>query len=282
MVVPHSVSHVTSLSRVILIRCVIMIRYPQSPHCISSRCILVQGSLHNHKKYSLYPSLTHRHRRSSTLLQFITLVTIVITTVCPHQPLSHKAPSHTTNTPKMNKETKKHKNNNNDDHINRIIRIGCGVCSRTLLAPVSPVLEVVPHDTNHRQNDVRNQKQRIHPAYHDTAVSDIKVGKTGEEAIQTPVEEIEELVGCPALSLVITRTRKNNGVFRFFKVSRWTFWNVLRLTRILLLISSSVNRSDCLLRDMALANRTVVSSLFQPLRLMYITPVRLRDTSNYT
>lgn len=183
----------------------------------------------------------------------------------------------------MNKETKKHKNNNNDDHINRIIRIGCGVCSRTLLAPVSPVLEVVPHNTNHRQNDVRNQKQRIHPAYHDAAVSDIEVGKTGEEAIQTPVEEIEELVGCPALSLVITRARKNNGVFRFFKVSRWTFWNVLRLTRILLLISSSVNRSDCLLRDMALANRTVVSSLFQPLRLiMYITPVRLRDTSNYT
>lgn len=113
----------------------------------------------------------------------------------------------------MNKETKKHKNNNNDDHINRIIRIGCGVYSRTLPIPISPVLEVVPHNTNHRQNDVRNQKQRIHPSYHDAAVSDIEVGKTGEEAIQTPVEEIEELVGCPALSLVITRIRKSNGVF---------------------------------------------------------------------
>ena len=49
-----------------------MIRHAQSHRCVSSTRILLQGWRHNPRKYSLHPSLTNRHRRSSTLLQLIT------------------------------------------------------------------------------------------------------------------------------------------------------------------------------------------------------------------
>ena len=49
-----------------------MFRHAPSHRCVSSRCILVQEWRHNHRKYSLHPSLTNRYRRSSTLLQLIT------------------------------------------------------------------------------------------------------------------------------------------------------------------------------------------------------------------
>ena len=42
-----------------------MFRHAQSHQCVSHReCILLQEWRHNHRKYSLHPSLTNRHRRS--------------------------------------------------------------------------------------------------------------------------------------------------------------------------------------------------------------------------
>ena len=49
-----------------------MFRHAQSLWCESSRSIQVQEWRHNHRKYSLHPSLTNRHRSSSKLLQLIT------------------------------------------------------------------------------------------------------------------------------------------------------------------------------------------------------------------
>ena len=49
-----------------------MFRHAQTHLCVSSKCILLQESRHNHRKYSLHPSLTNRHRSTSTLLQLIT------------------------------------------------------------------------------------------------------------------------------------------------------------------------------------------------------------------
>ena len=47
-------------------------RHAQSHRCGSSICIRLQEWRHNPRKYSLHPSLTNRHRSSSTLLQLIT------------------------------------------------------------------------------------------------------------------------------------------------------------------------------------------------------------------
>ena len=49
-----------------------MFRHAQSHRCVSSKRIQVQEWRYNHRKYSLHPSLTNRHRGSSTLLQLIT------------------------------------------------------------------------------------------------------------------------------------------------------------------------------------------------------------------
>ena len=49
-----------------------MFRHAQSHRCVSSRSIQLQEWRHNQRKYSLHPSLTNRHRSSSTLLQMIT------------------------------------------------------------------------------------------------------------------------------------------------------------------------------------------------------------------
>ena len=62
-----------------------MFRHAQSHRCVSSRSIQLQEWRHNQRKYSLHPSLTNRHRSSSTLLQVITerLVTLLFV---PHIP----------------------------------------------------------------------------------------------------------------------------------------------------------------------------------------------------
>ena len=49
-----------------------MFRHAPSHRCVSSRCILVQEWRHNHRRYSLHPSLTNRHRSSSKQVQLIT------------------------------------------------------------------------------------------------------------------------------------------------------------------------------------------------------------------
>ena len=49
-----------------------MFRHAQSHQCVSSMGILVHWWRHNQRKYSVHPSLTNRHRRSSALLQLIT------------------------------------------------------------------------------------------------------------------------------------------------------------------------------------------------------------------
>ena len=41
-----------------------MFRHAQSHRCVSSWCIQLQEGRHNHRKYSLHPSLTNRHRGS--------------------------------------------------------------------------------------------------------------------------------------------------------------------------------------------------------------------------
>ena len=41
-----------------------MFRHAQSHQCVSSICIRVQEWRHNHRKYSLHPSLTNRYRSS--------------------------------------------------------------------------------------------------------------------------------------------------------------------------------------------------------------------------
>ena len=48
-----------------------MFRHAQSHRCVSSWCVLLQEWRHNQRKYSLHPSLTNRHRSSSTLLQLV-------------------------------------------------------------------------------------------------------------------------------------------------------------------------------------------------------------------
>ena len=69
----HSVVLITSFLRVILIHYEMMFRHAQSHQCVShGECIQLQEWRHNHRKYSLHPSLTNRHRSSSTLLQLIT------------------------------------------------------------------------------------------------------------------------------------------------------------------------------------------------------------------
>ena len=45
-----------------------MFRHAQSHRCVSSRGIQVQEWRHNQRKYSLHPSLTNRHRSSSTVV----------------------------------------------------------------------------------------------------------------------------------------------------------------------------------------------------------------------
>ena len=47
-------------------------RHAPSQQCVSSKCISLHEWRHNKRKYSLHPSLTNRHRSSSTLLQLIT------------------------------------------------------------------------------------------------------------------------------------------------------------------------------------------------------------------
>ena len=49
-----------------------MFRHAPSHRCVSSKGIQLQESRHNPRKHSLHPSLTNRHRSSSTLLQMIT------------------------------------------------------------------------------------------------------------------------------------------------------------------------------------------------------------------
>ena len=49
-----------------------MFRHAQSHQCVSSTCIRVQDWRHNPRQYSLHPSLTNRHRSSSTQVQMIT------------------------------------------------------------------------------------------------------------------------------------------------------------------------------------------------------------------
>ena len=67
-----------------------MFRHTQSHRCVSSTCIRVQEWRHNQRRYSLHPSLTNRHRSSSTLLQLITErhVTPLFVPHKPQQPLS--------------------------------------------------------------------------------------------------------------------------------------------------------------------------------------------------
>ena len=45
-----------------------MFRHAQSHRCVSSTCIRVQEWRHNQRRYSLHPSLTNRHRSSSTVV----------------------------------------------------------------------------------------------------------------------------------------------------------------------------------------------------------------------
>ena len=47
-------------------------RHAPSQQCVSSKCISLHEWRHNKRKYSLHPSLTNRHRRSSVFLQLIT------------------------------------------------------------------------------------------------------------------------------------------------------------------------------------------------------------------
>ena len=71
-----------------------MFRHAQSHRCGSSKGIRVQGWRHNHRKYSLHPSLTNRHRSSSTQIQLITRIcTIWISlfhTHHPHPPIEYR------------------------------------------------------------------------------------------------------------------------------------------------------------------------------------------------
>ena len=90
-IVVHSIILVTSLLRVILIHYEMMFRHAQSHQCVSSWCILLQEWRHNHRKYSLHPSLTNRHRSSSTLLQLIT--ERHVTPLCATHP-QHPLPIH--------------------------------------------------------------------------------------------------------------------------------------------------------------------------------------------
>ena len=71
-IVSHSVILITSLWRVILVHYEMMFRHAQSHQCGSSICIRLQEWRHDHRQYSLHPSVTNRHRSSSTLLQLIT------------------------------------------------------------------------------------------------------------------------------------------------------------------------------------------------------------------
>ena len=70
-VVSHSLLLITSFLRVILIHYEMMFRHAPSHQCGSSKSIRVQEWRHNPRKYSLHPSLTNRHRSSSTFLQLV-------------------------------------------------------------------------------------------------------------------------------------------------------------------------------------------------------------------
>ena len=48
-----------------------MFRHAQSHRCVSSSCIPLQEWRHNHRKYSLHPSLTNRHRSSSEQIRLL-------------------------------------------------------------------------------------------------------------------------------------------------------------------------------------------------------------------
>ena len=70
-----------------------MFRHAQSHQCVSLRvCILLREWCHYHRKYSLHPSLTNRHRSSSMLLQLNTerhvTALFVPNTITSHPPQS--------------------------------------------------------------------------------------------------------------------------------------------------------------------------------------------------
>ena len=68
-----------------------MFRHAQSHRCVSSTCIQLQERRHNPRKYSLHPSLTNRHRSSSTILQLITETCMISSSFCSiHNTLVHQ------------------------------------------------------------------------------------------------------------------------------------------------------------------------------------------------
>ena len=68
-----------------------MFRHAQSHQCVSSTSIQVQEWRHNQRKHTLHPSLTNRHRSSSTLLQLITETCMISSSFCSiHDTLVHQ------------------------------------------------------------------------------------------------------------------------------------------------------------------------------------------------
>ena len=69
-----------------------MFRHAQSHRCVSLKwCIRLQEWRHNPRKYSLHPSLTNRHRSSSTLLQLITETCMISSSFCSiHNSIAHQ------------------------------------------------------------------------------------------------------------------------------------------------------------------------------------------------
>ena len=68
-----------------------MFRHAPSHRCGSSKSIRVQEWRHNPRKYSFHPSLTNRHRSSSTLLQLITVTCMISSSFCSfHNVLVHQ------------------------------------------------------------------------------------------------------------------------------------------------------------------------------------------------
>ena len=70
-----------------------MFRHAQSHRCVSLKwCIRLQEWRHNHRKHSLHPSLTNRHRGSSALLQVIT--ERWMNALCATHPVHHCVRAH--------------------------------------------------------------------------------------------------------------------------------------------------------------------------------------------
>ena len=69
--VGHSCFLIASFLRVIFIHNEIMIRYAQSHSCVLTRTTRLRERFHNHRQYSLHPSLTNRYRSFSGLLHLL-------------------------------------------------------------------------------------------------------------------------------------------------------------------------------------------------------------------